>query len=549
MGRTLIFHALAAVCLLLAAAGLLTCGQDSGEYPRPGSVAEDSATEAGADGAAGAAAPAGAPFPTTAPAATAVPQAAREVAVTRVVEMEMPVTPAPPAAAAPTPAPPGAGGVIPSFPAQQRIIVRTVNMRLTVPDIAAAVDAVAGLAADAGGWVVNSDRSASHGGSISVRVPAETLDDTIRRLRQLALKVESETSSSQDVTDEYVDIQSRLTGLRATEARLLEIMAQAESVNDALSVQLELSNLQTRIEQIEGRLQYLAQTAAYSLITVTLRVPPVALSADAGADRAFAVGAAARFRAAFRPPPGIDDFTWTWDFGDGSRPVPGNSSAPTANPGERITATVTHVYADERDSPYIVEFRITGAGESGLAEGSDTIIATVINTPEIAVFAGESQVVEENREVKFSGSFTRPAGLRNFRYRWEFGDGSPAHEGAPAPGETQATATHIYPNHRPSEYPVTLTVAAESDAGPVESAGHLGVYVQERQSWTISGWSLTGAGRSAIRALSAVGYGLATALLWVGIFTPVILAVAAAAYALIRLRRRRRNPAQPPTNT
>ena len=549
MGRTLIFRVMTALCLLLAAAGLLACGQDSGEYPRPAVVAEDSATEAGADGAAGAAAPAGAPFPTAAPAATAVPQAAREVAVTRVVEMEMPVTPAPPAGAAPTPAPPGAGGVIPSFPAQQRIIVRTVNMRLTVPDIAAAVDAVADLAAGAGGWVVNSDRSASHGGSISIRVPAETLDDTIRRLRELALKVESETSSSQDVTDEYVDIQSRLTGLRATEARLLEIMAQAESVKDALSVQLELSNLQTRIEQIEGRLQYLAQTAAYSLITVTLRVPPVALSADAGPDRAFAVGAAARFRAAFRPPPGIDDFTWTWDFGDGSRPVPGNSSAPTANPGERITATVTHVYADERDSPYIVEFRITGAGESGLAEGSDTFIATVIETPEIAVFAGESLVVEENREVKFSGSFTRPAGLRNFRYRWEFGDGSPAHEGAPAQGETQATATHIYPNHRPSEYPVTLTVAAESDAGPVESAGHLGVYVQERQSWTISGWSLTDAGRSAIRALSAVGYGLATALLWTGIFTPVILAVAAAIYALIRLRRRRRNPAQPPTNT
>ena len=540
----LLFQSLVALCLLLAA-GLLACGQDSGDYPRPAFVAEDGATEAGADGAAGPAAPAGVPFPTAAPAATAMPQAAREVAVTKVVEVEALVTPAPPAAAgaAPTPAPPGAGGVIPSFPAQQRIIVRTVNMRLTVADIAAAVDAVAALAADAGGWVVNSDRSASHGGSISIRVPAETLDDTIRRLRELALKVESETSSSQDVTDEYVDIQSRLTGLRATEARLLEIMAQAESVKDALSVQLELSNLQTRIEQIEGRLQYLAQTAAYSLITVTLRVPPVALSADAGPDRAFAVGAAARFRAAFRPPPGIDDFTWTWDFGDGSHPVPGNSSAPTANPGERITATVTHVYADARDSPYIVEFRITGAGESGLAEGSDTFIATVIETPEIAVFAGESQIVEENREVKFSGSFTRPAGLRNFRYRWEFGDGSPAQEGAPAPGETQATATHIYPNHRPGEYPVTLTVAAESDAGPVESAGHLGVYVQERQSWTISGWSLTGAGRSAIRALSAVGYGLATALLWAGIFTPVILAIAAAIYALIRLRRRRRNPA------
>lgn len=529
----LLFQALVVLGLLLAAGGL-ACAEGGGEYPHPVAVSENDAAESGADGAA---ASAGAPFATAAPAATAVPQAARESEVIRV--EEAPVTPAPAAAAAPTPAPPGAGGVIPSFPAQQRIIVRTVELRLTVSDIAATVDAVAALAAGAGGWVVNSDRSARHGGSISIRVPAETLDATIRRLRELALDVESETSSSQDVTDEYVDIQSRLTGLRATEARLLAIMARAESVEDALSVQLELSNLQTRIEQIEGRLKFLEQTAAYSLVNVALRVPPVAMDADAGPDRAFAVGAAARFRAVFRPPPGVDSFTWSWDFGDGSHPVPGNSSAPAANPGERITATVTHVYADERDSPYIVEFRIGGIGESSLAEGGDTFIATVIETPEIAVFAGESQVVEENREVAFSGSFTRPAGLRNFRYRWDFGDGSPAHEGAPAPGETQAAATHVYPNHRPSEYGVTLTVTAESDAGAVESAGRLGVYVRERQSWTISGWSLADAGRSAIRALSAVGYALATALLWLGIFAPVVLALAAAVYGVRRLRRRR----------
>ena len=544
-----IFKLLAALCLLQAALALPACGGGDAYQP-PASGGEDGAMAAD-ESSGGARGPAGAAFATTAPPVVREEEVSMAVEVTRTVAQAAAPTPAPaaptpapaaaatPAAAAPTPAPPGPGGVMPSLPAQQRIIVRTVDLRLTVSDVASAVDAVAALAVASGGWVVNSDRSARHGGSIAIRVPAEALDATIRRLRELALKVESETSASQDVTDEYVDSQSRLTGLRAAETRLLELMAQAASVKDALSVQSELSSLQTEIERIEGRLKYLEQTAAYSLVKIALQVPPADLPADAGPDRALAAGAAARFRAVFRPPPGLDSFNWQWDFGDGSRPAQGQASAPAANPGERVTATVTHVYGDERDSPYIVEFRITGTGESGLARGADTFIATVIQTPEIAVFAGEHQVVAENEEVQFRGSFTRPAGLRNFRYRWDFGDGSPYIEGAPAAGQTQAAATHVYPNHRPSEYNASLTVTAESDAGPVESAGYLGVYVQERPGLTISGWSLSDTARAAVRALSAVGYALATALLWLAVFLPIILAIGAVIYGLQRLRRRR----------
>ena len=411
---TLTWKVLAVIFLLLAGA-LMACGNtmDSGQQDRY-DFRQAVEVEQGESGQTGAAGPAGrdgdmaasaatmapaapaattapAAQPTSAPAATAAPQrASREVAVTRVAErME-----------SESDTQSGGADIVASLPAQQRIIIRTVDMQLTVADVAAAVDQVAALAGRSGGWVVSSDRSARHGGHISIRVPAGSLDSAIVRLRELALKVESEISTSQDVTDEYVDIQSRLKGLRATEDRLLEIMQQADDVEDALNVQLELSNLQTRIEQIEGRIKYLEQTSAYSLINVGLRASPLALPADAGLDRTFAVGATARFRATFQPPEGIDSFSWRWDFGDGSRPVEGTASAPTTNAGERITATVTHIYNDERDSPYIVEFTLTGTGESGLAEGEDTFIATVIKTPEIAVFAGESQAVEGGRDSR-----------------------------------------------------------------------------------------------------------------------------------------------------
>ena len=545
---TLICRGLVALCFLLLAGALMACGGNDEDwlYKQEVEVTREvwEEAESGSDGAAGPSGSRAAPAATTAPAprlaavfATAAPaptpapqQASREVEVTRVAEE----------AESESETQSDGADVLASLPAQQqRIIIRTVDMQLTVSDVPTAVDQVAALAGQSGGWVVNSDRSARHGGHISIRVPAGSLDSAITGLRELALKVESEISTSQDVTDEYVDIQSRLKGLRATEDRLLEIMQQAESVEDALSVQLELSNLQTRIEQMEGRIKYLEQTSAYSLINVHLRASPLALPVDAGPDNTFAVGAAARFRATFRPPEGIENFSWRWDFGDGSRPVEGTATAPTTNTGEQITATVTHTYSDERDSPYIVEFELTGTGESGLAEGSDTFIATVIKTPEIAVFAGESQAVEEGEAVEFSGSFTRPEGLRDFRYRWDFGDGSPAVEGVPPEEETQVTVSHVYPNHRPNEYIVELTVSAESDAGSVETAGYLGVHVRESESLVISGWNLADAGRQAVRALSAVGYGIVTALLWLGVFIPVILAVAAAIYGLVWLRRRR----------
>ena len=75
--------------------------------------------------------------------------------------------------------------------------------------------------------------------------------------------------------------------------------------------------------------------------------------------------------------------------------------------------------------------------------------------------------------VEFSGSFTRPEGLRDFRYRWDFGDGSPAVEAVPGEGETQVKATHAYANYRPNEYIVTLKVTAASDAGSVEGSDQL----------------------------------------------------------------------------
>jgi hypothetical protein len=90
-------------------------------------------------------------------------------------------------------------------------------------------------------------------------------------LRGLGEKVTTHTVSGQDVTEEYVDLQSRERNLRATEESLLGLYSKAESVEEALSIQRELTNVRGEIELVQGRIKYLDQHTAYSQITLDIQ--------------------------------------------------------------------------------------------------------------------------------------------------------------------------------------------------------------------------------------------------------------------------------------
>ena len=454
------------------------------------------------------------------------------------------VPPPVPTAVAPSPESDGGGGGKAQLAplAQSRIIVHTARMSLVVDDVALTVDGIADVARDLGGWVVSSDRSSRHSGAIAIRVPAGLLDEAFRRLEALALKVESRAVTSEDVTDEYVDSQSRLVSLRATEERLLSFLDRAGNVDEALRVQKEVSDLQLRIEEIQGRLNFLKQTAAYSLIEVSLKLTAGVIEVDAGDDVSFRVGQVARFRASFTAPQGIDDFSFVWDFGDGSS-ITGSGSVLRQD-GKRVTATVNHVYDDDRDSPYIVTIDLAGTGGGGIGEGSDSLEVSVSHVPTIEVFAGEDRTVEEGDKVDYSASFIRPGELWDYQYQWDFGDGSPTVTGKPEEGTTRVETTHAFADHRPAAYTSVLTVSAMSDAGRVSGSDSFSVRVAESEGFFIGGWNVGGTAKAAVRALSAVAWAAITVILWLGIFSPVILVVGGIAY-LINRRARRRVPPRP----
>ena len=266
-----------------------------------------------------------------------------------------------------------------------------------------------------------------------------------------------------------------------------------------------------------------------------LKLTPFDMHVDGGADQAVSVGEFARFRATFTPPDGIDNFTFTWDFGDGAEVATGHRVAPTVDGDSKVTATITHVYDSERDSPYIATVELTGTGDAGVAEGSDTLIVSVTRIPNIQVFAGEPFTVTEGEQFEASGSFTRPAGLTGVAYAWDFGDGSPPVTGDLGEGQTTASATHIYDNHRPRPYDVTLTITATSETGDIEAESRTSVYVEEALGWTVGGCgSPDEDGKDAVRALTSFLGALSTLLIWLVIFSPIWLIAAAVVWYLLR---------------
>lgn len=411
--------------------------------------------------------------------------------------------------------------VLASLTTQQRVIVRTVDMTIEVANVSTSIDVVAKIASDMGGWIVTSNRSEKHWGFVSVRIPAERLQDVVQILRDMAAEVKSERTTSQDVTEEYFDGRARLVTLEAERDAYQRLFDGAKTTEEALKVREALSRVQGELEVLQGRINRIEQTAAFSLVNVSLVLEPTHMAMDAGADQTAGEGYPVRFRAKFRPPDGIDTFTYTWEFGDGSEVVTSSSTAPTENESERVTATITHIYHDEKDSPFIAQIKLTGIGKTGVAEGEDTINVNITRVPVIEVFAGDNMTVEQGEEIQFKGSFTRSESLKNVRYRWDFDDGTADDTGEVANGITNALATHVYTDYRPFAYNPRLTITADSDAGTVEGTGRLSVQVREAKGWTIAGWSAGDQGKDAIRALSGVGAGIVTGIIWLVIFSPI----------------------------
>jgi hypothetical protein len=155
----------------------------------------------------------------------------------------------------------------------ERLIIRNASMDLVVEDTEAAVGQINALVDELGGFTVSSQMTSFDEGvraSLTVQVPAESLEIALTQMRALAKEVRRQSVSGQDVTEEYTDLQAQLRHLEATEARLLTFLDQAEDTEATLAVYGELRQVQSEIERVKGRIQYLEQSSALSTINVEL---------------------------------------------------------------------------------------------------------------------------------------------------------------------------------------------------------------------------------------------------------------------------------------
>lgn len=158
---------------------------------------------------------------------------------------------------------------------EERLIIRTADLTVTVDDTLETMDAIGQMATSMGGFVVTSNSFQSRGdayeGFITVRVPADRFDEAIGIIKQMSVEVNSESTSGQDVTEEFVDLDARVTNLKAAEQQLQEILDNAQDTEDVLNVFNELTRIRGEIESLEGRMQYLSESARLSTINVNLQ--------------------------------------------------------------------------------------------------------------------------------------------------------------------------------------------------------------------------------------------------------------------------------------
>ncbi len=166
---------------------------------------------------------------------------------------------------------------------EQRIVLMNADLSIVVDNPGNAMNTIAKMANDMGGFVVNSQLTkvqTSNGNevpqaTITVRVPAEKLTAAMDQIKALVKDSQndilSENVTGQDVTKEYTDLKSQLTNLQQAEQQLQKIMDSATKTQDVLDVYNQLVQVRQQIDVLQGQIQYYDQSSRLSAISVTIQ--------------------------------------------------------------------------------------------------------------------------------------------------------------------------------------------------------------------------------------------------------------------------------------
>jgi hypothetical protein len=212
---------------------------------------------------------------------------------------------------------------LPAMPANERMVVKNGTLSLQVSDLAAAVQrANAVIAGIPGAYVASSSttyraddptagapkpqpaegRTLPPGppvspvppvrptpgpvqtANLSIKVPVDAFSDALQRLRELGTPAQ-ESVSTQEVTEEYVDLDAQVRNLEATEQQYVRLLDRAQRIEEILPIQQRLNDVRSQIERLRGRMTLLQRRADLSTITLTLVLPAKGEAVTAGEPR------------------------------------------------------------------------------------------------------------------------------------------------------------------------------------------------------------------------------------------------------------------------
>lgn len=162
---------------------------------------------------------------------------------------------------------------------EERKLIKSGDLRFRTRSIPETYSYLLRITDSLGGYV-SDEQMNSHTGSteqsLTLRVPAKNLDALVNAISGFAGELDYRNINVQDVTMEYIDVESRIKTKKELELRYLELLKQATKVDEVLNIERELGTLRAEIESMEGRLNYLKNQVSLS----TLRVSYYTLSGE-----------------------------------------------------------------------------------------------------------------------------------------------------------------------------------------------------------------------------------------------------------------------------
>ena len=151
-------------------------------------------------------------------------------------------------------------------------IQKNANLSIEVKDIEKSLDKAKQIISTFNGEIISTSSGGMDFGqpyaNIRLRVPSEKLNDAVEALKKISSKILSENIYTNDVTEEFIDIEAKLNIMKSTEKRFNDLLNEAKNVEEVIQVEKELMRIRGEIDSLQGRIKYLTTTTDNSQLNI-----------------------------------------------------------------------------------------------------------------------------------------------------------------------------------------------------------------------------------------------------------------------------------------